>query len=55
MTTKEIYNMLEFIKNIGIIIVFAFITNFIANIIIILELPKIRRNTEYETEEEPEE
>lgn len=52
MYEKEIINMLDTLKSIGIFIIFAFITQFIANLIIIFELPKIKRNTEYETEEE---
>ena len=52
MTTKELYELLDAIKSIGIFIIFAFITQFVANLIIIFELPKIKRNTEIEYEEE---
>ena len=53
--TKEITELINTIKSIGIFIIIAYITQFIANLIIILELPKIRRNTEFEIEEELEE
>ena len=50
--TKQITELINTIKGVGIFIVVAYITQFIANLIIILELPKIRRNTEFEIEEE---